>query len=143
LYLSPEAVGQLDSWTVGQLDSWTVGQLDSWTVGQLDSWTVGQLDSWTVGNWQLRNRIIERINQFPNNLTAMKKALLFAILALSVNAFAQSKQPILISLENDQGMTGNKEWKISNIYSEKNFEQAIKHQTPHERSVIQIYDSIY
>ncbi|MFA4853586.1 MAG: T9SS type A sorting domain-containing protein [Bacteroidales bacterium] len=78
----------------------------------------------------------------------MKKTLLFVILALSINAYAQNKRPTSNkqhqtsnSMENVQGKMEVGGWKTSGIYSEKNAGQAIKHQTP--KQLIQLYDSIY
>jgi len=73
----------------------------------------------------------------------MKKVVLFAILALSINASAQSKHPKLPSVENIQGRMENTGIKTFDIHSERNFGQAIKHQTPDQCSLIQLYDSIY
>jgi hypothetical protein len=80
----------------------------------------------------------------------MEKALLFAILALSINALAQTKHPALNlqrqplnSKENVQGTIGNKEWKTSGFYSEKKSQERIKHQTPEQRELIRIFDSVY
>jgi hypothetical protein len=80
----------------------------------------------------------------------MKKVLLFAILALSINAFAQTKHPISNSKKDIQGwMKGgglrmeDRGWKTSDNYSEMNLRQVIKHQTPEQRELIQIFDSIY
>ncbi|MCK9401630.1 MAG: T9SS type A sorting domain-containing protein [Bacteroidales bacterium] len=80
----------------------------------------------------------------------MKTLLLFASLALSINAFAQSKHPTFDPQlrtsnprENVQGMMKDAGSRTTNIYSEINLEQDIKHQTITQRSLIQIYDSIY
>ena len=65
----------------------------------------------------------------------MKKSLLLAILALSINAFAQSKQPTfnlqhtpLNSMKNVQLWMERTGLKTSDIYSRMSPEQVIKHQ---------------
>ena len=80
----------------------------------------------------------------------MKKTVLFAILALSINAFAQSKRPTskmqhgtLYSMENIQSRMENGGRNTSGIFSEKNLGQAIKHQIAKHLTPTQIYDSIY
>lgn len=80
----------------------------------------------------------------------MKKLLLFAIMALSINAFAQNKTTDFyfqhhysISTEYLLGKIHRTECKTSNSHSEMNPGQDIKHQTPQLPSLIQIYDSIY
>jgi hypothetical protein len=94
----------------------------------------------------------------------MKKALLFAILAISITAFAQTKHPLPISKGDIQdrlkdggclpaGQAGRMEdaclpvrpgiWRTSDIRSERKFEQALRHQTLQQRDLIQIFDSIY
>ena len=80
----------------------------------------------------------------------MIKVLLFAILALSMNAFAQTEHPISnlkegiqISL-NERGLR-NKDgiWNTPDISSRMNLVKAIKHQTSEQRDLIQIFDSIH
>ena len=88
----------------------------------------------------------------------MKKLLLFAILALSINAFAQNKQPMLNlqhqpskSMEDIQGRMDKErinkshspEDMLSAINPKSHQEQTIKHQTPDPLELIQIIDSIY
>jgi hypothetical protein len=80
----------------------------------------------------------------------MKKALLFTILALSINAFAQSKRPASNmqhtaskSFENVQGRLEEGGWKTSGIYIEMKSGPAFKHQIPNQRDLIQILDSMY
>ena len=80
----------------------------------------------------------------------MEKALLFAILALSMNAFAQNtrpafniQHPALKSFENFQGRTVDGGGKTPGIFSEMNSGTAIKHHAPQQPSLIQLYDSIY
>jgi len=80
----------------------------------------------------------------------MKKIVLFAIIALSINAFAQIKQPTSDMQsptsnlkENVRGHMIDREWNTSRIYSEDNAEQVINHQPLKQRKLIQIDDSIY
>lgn len=73
----------------------------------------------------------------------MKKALLFAIFALSINAFAQNKRPSSNSLENIRGRMEDGGWITSKINSENNLGKAFKHKTLKQNSLIQIFDSIY
>jgi len=80
----------------------------------------------------------------------MKKTLLFAILALSINAFAQSKFPtfnLQHPLSNSMGINQYRMKLLGtnavNIFSEMNSDKAIKHQTHKPQKLIRIYDSIY
>jgi hypothetical protein len=80
----------------------------------------------------------------------MKKTLLIAILALSINAFAQTKQTIsdiqhlkLNSMENVQGRMQDIGWNTSGICSEINHGQSPEHQAPEPFTLIQIIDSIF
>ena len=73
----------------------------------------------------------------------MKKILLFAILALSINAFAQSKHPSSNSLENVRGRMELEGKTTFSTHSDRNLGQAFKHQTPNQDSLIKIFDSIY
>ncbi len=88
----------------------------------------------------------------------MKKVLLFAILALSINAFAQNKQPMLNlqhqpskSMEDVQGRMDKErinkshspEDMLSALNPKSHQGQAFKHQTTEPLELIQIYDSIY
>jgi hypothetical protein len=73
----------------------------------------------------------------------MKKAGLFAVLALSINAFAQNYQPISNSTANIQGRMEFTGSKTSDIHSKMNLVQAFRNQTPDQSSLIQIFDSIY
>jgi len=80
----------------------------------------------------------------------MKKALLFAILALSINAFAQIKRPtpdtqyrLSDSKENFKRRMEDGGWKTSGRYSGRSLGQAIKYQTLKQLSLIPIIDSAY
>jgi hypothetical protein len=88
----------------------------------------------------------------------MKKALLFAILALSINAFAQNNQPMfnlqhqtLKSIDDVQGILDDKRMNkyqssvvmTSAIKSKSHEGKDIKHQMLKPLPLIQIYDSIY
>ncbi|TSA38753.1 MAG: T9SS C-terminal target domain-containing protein [Porphyromonadaceae bacterium] len=87
----------------------------------------------------------------------MKKALLFAILALSINAFAQNKQPASNfqhptstiqsrtsnALKNVQDRMADRGMKTSGINSEENLGLPVKHQALKQSSLIQLFDSIY
>lgn len=73
----------------------------------------------------------------------MKKTLLFAILALSINALAQSKHPTFWSNENVQDRMHNSGMKISNLHSEMNLGKIIKPQPLKPQDLIQIVDSVY
>jgi Secretion system C-terminal sorting domain len=70
--------------------------------------------------------------------------------ALSVDASAKSNHPAfdlqhrsLYSMENVQGMMGNKEWKTSAIHSEINLGRATNLQMFKQPSLIQLFDSVY
>ena len=58
----------------------------------------------------------------------MKKTLFLAILALSINAFAQNNLPISNSAKNFRGKTEPSGRKTSDILSESNFGQGFNHQ---------------
>jgi hypothetical protein len=88
----------------------------------------------------------------------MKKVLLFAILALSINAFGQNKQPMLNlqhqpskSMEDVQGTISNErmnkshspEGMPSELNPKSHHGQSLQHQTLEPLELIQIYDSIY
>ena len=73
----------------------------------------------------------------------MKKAVLFAILALSINAFAQNNQPTSNSTAKIRGMMEFKGRTASDNQLEMNYSQGIKHQAPNQDSLVQIFDSIY
>jgi hypothetical protein len=80
----------------------------------------------------------------------MKKALLFVILALSLNVFAQSKRsfvnrqsPRINSLENAKGSMEAGGRISFTIDPEKNFEEAINSQTQKQGSLIHLIDSVY
>ena len=80
----------------------------------------------------------------------MKKALLLAILASSINAFAQTEHPISdlkesIQIRLNEGELRNKDgiWNTPDIRSRMNLVKAIKHQTSEQRDLIRIFDSIY
>ena len=73
----------------------------------------------------------------------MKKALLFAILALSINAFAQSNHPTFRSNENVRDGMHNTAMVISNPNSEMNLGKIIKLQPLIPQDLIQIFDSVY
>jgi len=73
-----------------------------------------------------------------------------SIPALPLDASAQRKHPAFDlqhatsnSLENVQGMTGNREWETPGIFTDKGSRELINHRTPQQRSLIQIYNSIY
>lgn len=73
-----------------------------------------------------------------------------SIPASQLDASAHRKHPEfnlqhtkLNSLENVHGMVGNKEWETSGIFSDKNSQELINHRTSQQRSLIQLYDSIY
>ena len=73
----------------------------------------------------------------------MKKTLLIAILALSINALAQSKHPTSRLNENVQDRMHNKGMKISNLNSEMILGKTVKSRPNSPQDLIQIYDSIY
>src|ERR1039457_2988140 len=73
----------------------------------------------------------------------MKKTLFLAILALSINAFAQNNLPISNSAKNFRGKTEPSGRKTSDILSESNFGQGFNHQISNPSSLIPINDSIY
>ena len=80
----------------------------------------------------------------------MKKIILFAILALSYNAFAQSnhptlnlKHPAVNSPENIQGIMGKGNWRTSDIFAEINLEVPLNHPILRQDPLSQRYDSIY
>ena len=80
----------------------------------------------------------------------MKKALLYSILALSINVFAQSKQPLrqmrhqpINTTENPQSMIPDGKWKVSELYTKMNSGQTKNRQRSLETSMIQIVDSTY
>jgi len=80
----------------------------------------------------------------------MKKTLFFAILALTVNAFAQNERtisniqvPVLNSFENVWGFMIDSEIKTSPGKSGKNLEQGFKYQKLQEHSLHPLNDSIY
>jgi len=73
----------------------------------------------------------------------MKKALLFAILSLSINAFAQNNQPTsnsIAKIRHRMELTGRT---TSDFHFERNLRQAFKNQSPDQGSLIQIFDSVY
>src|ERR1017187_7757685 len=72
----------------------------------------------------------------------MEKTLLLAIIALSINAFAQNNKPKLSTTENFLVRTELEGRTPSKINSDRNFGQAYKHQTPDQGS-LQLFDSIY
>jgi hypothetical protein len=76
-------------------------------------------------------------------IICMKKALLFTILALSINAFPQSNHPTFRSNENVQDKMHNEAMKIFKLNSEMNLEKTIKPQPLKPQDLIQIIDSIY
>lgn len=73
----------------------------------------------------------------------MKKALLFAILAISLNVLAQSKHLKSNLLENIRVRMENTGREISNRFSEINFGRPNNHQRFEQGDFIQIYDSVY
>jgi hypothetical protein len=80
----------------------------------------------------------------------MKKTILFAILALSINAFAQHTRSTFIlakvpsnSKEDIRSRVQDEELKTSGIYYKIDSEDLIKRQTLRPRSLIQINDSTY
>ena len=73
----------------------------------------------------------------------MKKTLLFTILALSINAFAQNNQTTANSRENVRGRMEFTGRIASDSHLEMNYRQGIKHQAPNQDSLVQIFDSIY
>jgi hypothetical protein len=73
----------------------------------------------------------------------MKKVLLFAIVALSVNAFAQNNQPPSNSIINLRDMMGLAGKTKSDGRATMNLRQPFKLQTPNQGSLIQIFDSVY
>ncbi|MCX6278474.1 MAG: T9SS type A sorting domain-containing protein [Bacteroidetes bacterium] len=73
----------------------------------------------------------------------MNKTLLFAILALSINAFAQNQRSPLNSMGNVLSRMENTERKPFHLSSDTNLWQFIKHQIPDQRTLIQIYDSAF
>lgn len=75
--------------------------------------------------------------------TKMKKAILFAILTLSINVFAQIKNPISNPIENRQERMVQKGLESFDCNPELNFAGAPNHKKNKLRDLIQIYDSIY
>jgi hypothetical protein len=80
----------------------------------------------------------------------MEKVLLFAILAISINAFSQSKQsilglqhPSLYTLQDFQDKMRNGEEFTTGFLSKNNPAQGHKHQTLSQNSIIPLYDSVY
>lgn len=76
----------------------------------------------------------------------MRKTLLFAIMALSINAFAQSRQAA-INLHHStspcQNAMGSKEWKLSNLPFYPTPGDPADYRAFMDRSLIQIIDSVY
>ncbi len=80
----------------------------------------------------------------------MKKLLLFAVLAISISAFAQSQRPTFIMqgptanpTKNPQGKTAEESWKTPNSLSQPNLQKSTYHQPPLQGDVTQINDSIH
>jgi len=73
----------------------------------------------------------------------MKKTLLLAIFALSINAFAQSKHPVSNSMKQVHGTMDRTGIKISDPHSEMNLGRTSKFTTNNPQDLIQIFDSIY
>jgi hypothetical protein len=76
----------------------------------------------------------------------MKKVLLFAILALSINAFAQSNQPALHPKRSTLNSKGNADVRMMDVLSKKsgmNLFQSIQFPMETELSLFQKMDSVY
>ena len=80
----------------------------------------------------------------------MKKVLLFAIIALSINASAQSKHPLhhkqqtaASAIENIQSRLMDSQWKTHETFSRMSPVQSLKHQKAELLSLIQLVDSSY
>jgi hypothetical protein len=80
----------------------------------------------------------------------MKTILLFAILALSINVFAQSKRPVQFpkhsstnAIENSQSRARNAGLITQSLYSGATTEQSIFHYSVSDMAAIQILDSLY
>jgi hypothetical protein len=73
----------------------------------------------------------------------MKKVLLFAIIALCMNAFAQNKMPESKPVVNSMGRFENTGTRKCSVHSGMNLKQDLKQQQPGSGSLIQIFDSLY
>lgn len=73
----------------------------------------------------------------------MKKTLLFAIIALSFNAFSQSKHPTSHAMGTVRGRMENPGIKTSDIGSKMNPGRIFKHEAPDQGSLIRLFDSTY